>query len=103
MRKRKFDLHNGRKGAALAVRVTPNADENHVSGILSDGTIKISLADKTFDERLNHSLVIFLSEVLKISESKIEIVAGESGRDKLISILDLDAEAVQKLLLAGLD
>ena len=43
-----------------------------------------------------------MAEILDIPESKMEIVAGETGRDKLISILDLDADTAQKRIIAHL-
>jgi uncharacterized protein YggU (UPF0235/DUF167 family) len=33
--------------------------------------------------------------VLDVPRSKIEIIAGETGRDKLVSILDLASEEAQ--------
>jgi uncharacterized protein YggU (UPF0235/DUF167 family) len=47
--------------------------------------------------------VKFLSEVLGVPPSKIEIVAGQSGRDKLLSVLDIDKDEVHQRLLAYLE
>ncbi len=38
-----------------------------------------------------------------IPKSRLDIVAGVSGRDKLISVIDMDAETVHKRILAHLD
>jgi len=38
---RNYKLHNGKKGAAIAVRVTPRASKNSIVGVQSDGTIRI--------------------------------------------------------------
>ena len=43
MHARRFHLHDGKKGSALAVRVTPRASRNEIVEILSDGTVKIRL------------------------------------------------------------
>ena len=40
---RKFKLHDGKKGAALAIRITPRAKQNKVVDILSDGTVKVHI------------------------------------------------------------
>lgn len=37
---RKFDLHGGKRGSALAVRITPRSSRNQIVGVLSDGTVK---------------------------------------------------------------
>jgi len=98
MADRKYHLHNGQKGAALAVRITPRASSNQVVEILHDGSIRIRLTAASGDE-INSVLKAYLAQVLGVSEKAIEIVAGESGRDKLVSVLDLDSEtAHQKVI-----
>jgi uncharacterized protein (TIGR00251 family) len=96
---REFHLHDGKKGAALAIRVTPRSSKNEISEIQSDGTIKIHLTAPPVEGKANQELVEFLSQVLEIPPSKIDIVAGSNGRDKLVSILDLDAEMVHRRIL----
>ncbi len=99
MASREFRLHNGQKGAALAIRVTPRARKNEIVDILNDGTIKIRLTAPPVEGKANIALIKFLSSVLDVPRSKIEIVAGDTGRDKLVSILDLDAgEAHERIL-----
>jgi len=99
MTERKFHLHDGKKGAALAIRITPRANENRIVDILSDGTVKIHLAIEPFNEKTNEVLLNYLSEILNISTSRFEIVAGATGRDKLVSIIDLEADALHKKML----
>lgn len=102
MKKRQYRLHNGQKGAALAIRVTPRSSKNEIAGILNDGTVRIRLMAPPVEGRANEALVSFLADVLDVSRSKIEIVAGETGRDKLVSVLGLDAETVHKRILQHL-
>jgi uncharacterized protein (TIGR00251 family) len=102
MADRKYHLHSGKKGAAVAIRVTPRASRNEITEIQSDGTIKIRLTAPPVEGKANEELLKFLAEVLDISPSKLEIVAGETGRDKLVSILDLDAEAVHERIIRHL-
>jgi len=99
MEQRKFHLHGGRKGAALAVRVTPRSSRNEISEIQSDGTVRIRLTAPPVENKANEALVSFLSEVLGVAPSRIEVVAGVSGKAKLVSILDLDAETVHQRIL----
>ncbi len=100
---RNFDLHNGRRGAALAVRITPRASRNQIVGVLNDGTVKVHLAAETSDEETNQELINFLSDVLGAPRSRLEIVAGVSGRDKIVSVLDMDVETVNQRIIAHLD
>jgi len=102
MTDKKYHLHDGKKGAALAIRVTPRASRNEIIEILSDGTIRIRLTAPPAEEKSNRALIEFLSDVLGVAPSKIEVVAGATGRDKLVSIVDLDAETVHQRILKHL-
>lgn len=103
MPKRSFRLHDGRVGSALAVRVTPRASRNEVVEVMADGTVRIRITASPVDGEANEKLVAFLAEVLNVPKSRLEIVAGLSGRDKLISVLDMDAATVHKRIVAHLD
>lgn len=95
----KFHLHDGKKGAALAIRVTPRASRNEIAEVLSDGTVRIRLTAPPVEGKANEALVKFLADILDVAPSRIEIVAGVTGRDKLVSILELDAETVHQKIL----
>ena len=97
---RKFDLHDGEKGSALAVRITTRKGMRQIVKILKDGTIVINLSGKT--ENNNQELIKFLSKKLGIAQKKFDIIAGAEGKEKLISILDVDSEEIQELVLNNL-
>lgn len=103
MTPRNFNLHDGKKGAALAIRVTPRASRNEIVEILSDGTVRIRLTAPPVEDKANHALVKYLADILAIAPSRIEIVAGATGRDKLVSILDMEAEDVHRIILQHLE
>jgi uncharacterized protein len=100
---RKFHLHDGKRGVAMAVRVTPRASRNEVTAIQDDGTVRVRLESSPKGGDSNDALVSYLAEVLGVPRSKIEIVAGETGRDKLISILDMDKDELQNRLMAYIE
>ena len=83
---------NGRRGAALPVRVIPRASKNEIVEILSDQTVKIRLVASPADTDTNQELISFLAGLLSLPVSHFEIVAGENGRDKLVSILDISSQ-----------
>ncbi len=97
--KREFRLHDGKTGAAITVRVTPRASKNEIYEIMDDGTIKIRLTAPPVEGKANQALIDFLSEVLDVPKSSLEIVAGETGRDKIVTVLNLDAPTVQARIL----
>lgn len=99
MPERKYHFHDGKSGASLAVRITPRAMQNQIVEALSDGTIRIRLTSVNTDSSMNQELLTYLSGLLEVPQSKLEIVAGESSRDKLVAIFDLDAETVHQRLI----
>ena len=102
MADRKFNLHDGKKGSALAVRVTPRASRNEIVEMLDDGTIKIRIAAPPADSEANEALIEFLAEILGVEKSRLDIVAGATGRDKLIAVLDMDVETAHSRIVAHL-
>ena len=93
---------NGRKGAALPVRVIPRASKNQIVEILSDQTVKIRICAPADEDKTNEELISFLAQVLELPVSRFEIVAGQKGRDKLISILDISTTEVSKKILENM-
>jgi uncharacterized protein len=102
MSDRKFRLHGGQKGSALAVRVTPRASRNEIVEMLDDGTIKVRLAAPPVDNEANRALIEFLADILGVPKSRLDIVAGVTGRDKLIAVMDMDAETAHQRIVAHL-
>ena len=81
------------------IRVSPRAPRNEIAEIQSDGTVKIRLTAPPVDGKANAALIEFLAQVLGVPRTKIEILAGETSRDKLVSVLDLDAETASQRIL----
>lgn len=94
---RQFKFHDGEKGAALAVRVKHSKKASGFINVLRDGTIVVRLEKKPGD--INQNLVDFLAGELNIPKKKFQIIAGEEGDKKLISIIDLEPKLIQKKIL----
>ena len=92
-------MHSGKTGAAITVRVTPRMSKNEISEILNDGTVKIRLTAPPVDGKANQALIEFLASILDVKPANIEIVAGQTGRDKLLTVMGLSAEDVQVKIL----
>jgi uncharacterized protein (TIGR00251 family) len=100
--KRSYRLHDGKMGAAMAVRITPRAARNEIVEIQADGTVRIHLTATPVDGAANDELVGFLADILGVPKSRIDIVAGASGRDKLVSVLDMDSDEMHKRIVGHL-
>ena len=93
------NLHDGKKGAALAIRVKARGKKDLISGILGDGTVKIELTAPPVEGKANEALLKFLASKLEVSIKRLEIVAGAHGREKLVSILDMDPATLNRKIL----
>ncbi len=93
---RRFRFHNGRTGAAMAVHVTPRSRKNELTGISSDGTLRIRLTAPPVEGSANKALLELLAEILGVRTGALEIIAGEKGKDKIVSVVDLDANTVEE-------
>jgi uncharacterized protein len=94
-----FNLHHGKMGAAITVRVVPQSHRNEIKEIMKDGTVKIHLTSPADEAQTNQTLIAYLAEVLLVAAKNIEIVAGFSGKDKLVTILSIDSDMVQERIM----
>ncbi|MBN2555408.1 MAG: DUF167 domain-containing protein [Anaerolineales bacterium] len=92
---RKYKLHNGMHGAALTIRVTPRARKSGFGTAMGDGTLRVRLTSGADEESSNRALVAFMADVLGVEADRIEIVAGEKGLDKIVSVTSMSAENVE--------
>ena len=99
---RAFKLHSGKSGAALTLRVTPRARKTEFAGVLEDGILRVRVAAPPVEGKANAELLSFLAKVLGVRKNRIEIIAGQRGLDKIVSVLDLSAEEVQASISAWL-
>ncbi len=100
---RKFKLHNGKLGAAITVRVTPRARKSEFAGIMEDGTLRIRIQEPPVGGKANRALIAFLAKVLGVRANRIEIVAGETGLDKIVAVEAMSAEEVENRIQGWLD
>jgi uncharacterized protein (TIGR00251 family) len=88
-------IQPGDAGVVLAVRVIPRAKKNAVDGLMADGTLKVRLAAPPVEGKANQALVRYLAEILDVPAGQIEIIAGQRGRNKLISVKGINSEVIQ--------
>jgi len=83
--------------ATLAVRIQPRASKNGVMR-MEDGSFKIRLTAPPVDGAANEALVEFLSEILSVSKSSVEIISGHTSREKRVKISGIGEADVTRLL-----
>ncbi|RDW13942.1 DUF167 domain-containing protein [Paracoccus thiocyanatus] len=76
--------HLARPGAEIAVRVTPRASRNAV--ILDAGMIRVTVTTIPEDGKANAAVIKLLAKALGVAKSRLVLVRGATGRDKLFRL-----------------
>lgn len=86
----------------LMVHISPGTRKNQVVGITSDGVTKIKILAPPVEGKANLGLRKYLSIVLTIPVSKIEIERGEKSRNKMVKITGITYDdAINRLKIAA--
>ncbi|MBU4345130.1 MAG: YggU family protein [Proteobacteria bacterium] len=74
-------INKSTKGIIFKVFVQPNSSKNMIAGLYGD-TIKIKLTAPPVNGAANKMCIKYLANVLKIPQSKFEIISGHTSRIK---------------------
>ena len=66
------------------IRVTPHAKQNKV--VENDGALRVYTTVAPENGRANGAVIELLSDYLDVPKSRIKILKGLAGRDKVVSI-----------------
>ncbi len=69
----------------MPIRVTPRASRTSIDGVV-DGRLRIRVTASPVDGAANEAVERLIAETLGVPPSTVRIVAGGSGRSKLIAI-----------------
>lgn len=79
------------------VRVQPRASRTELAGE-HDGALKLRLGAPPVDGKANEACRRFLADLLDVRLNAVEIVNGESSRDKRIRVRGVTAEQLRRRL-----
>ena len=69
----------------VQIKVTPNASKNQIVG-WEENILRVRIKGVPEKGRVNEELIAFLSSILEIPKSNIEIVSGHTSRIKRLKI-----------------
>ena len=82
-----------KNGILLNLKVSPNASKNEI--VLTDDGVKVRITAQPVDGKANKALVEFLSKELKIPKTSIDVVKGNTNKEKNLLFKVFDEEKVK--------
>ena len=77
--------HLAQPGAEYVCRVTPGA--RHTALVLEDGVIRVHVTTAPEDGKANRAVAELLARALGVAKSRLELVRGQTARDKVFRLL----------------
>ena len=84
--------------ADLAIRLQPRAKREEVVGERA-GAIVIRVTAPPVDGKANAALCAFVAKAAGVPASHVDVVRGQTSRDKIIRVRDVTAEQLRSALL----
>ena len=69
-------------GLIIRLKIVPNSSKNEI--ILEDEFIKVKVTAQPIENKANKALIEFLSKQFKIPKTKIQILKGETSKEKTV-------------------
>ncbi len=79
-------------GLIIKLKISPNASKNEI--IKTEEGVKVKITAQPIDGKANKALIEFLSKHFKIPKSSIEILRGETSKEKTLLIKTRDDDKI---------
>lgn len=92
-----LELNEKDGGVTIRVRVQPRASRTEIIGEHA-GAIKMRVAAPPVNGKANEECRRYLAKLLKVGATSVEIISGDSSRDKVIRVSNISALRVLEAL-----
>ena len=83
-------------GLLIRIKIVPNSSKNDL--IIENEFIKVKVTAQPIENKANKALVEFLSKRFKVPKTSIEIVKGDTSKEKTLLFSIKDEEKKQKII-----
>ena len=83
-------------GLIIKIKIVPNSSKNDI--ILESDFIKIKVTAQPIENKANKALVEFLSKTFKIPKTSIEILKGDTSKEKTLLLKTNDKEKLTNIV-----
>ncbi len=79
----------------IKLKISPNASKNEI--IKTDEIVKVKVTAQPIENKANKALIEFLSKNFKVPKSSIEIVKGETSKEKTILFKNISSDKMVEI------
>ena len=72
----------------IKVKIVPGSSKNKIVGVYNNA-LKIAITSPPVDGKANKKCIAYLAKYFDVAKSKIEIISGQTSKNKLIRIYDI--------------
>ena len=83
-------------GILIRIKIVPNSSKNDL--IIEDEFIKVKVTAQPIENKANKALVEFLSKKFKVPKTSIQIVKGDTSKEKTLLFSINDEEKKQNII-----
>jgi uncharacterized protein YggU (UPF0235/DUF167 family) len=80
----------------FAVRLTPRGGADRIDGVSDEGVLQARVAAPAVGGAANAALIHLLADELDVTRSSVQMVAGATGRNKLIVVDGISPQEVER-------
>ena len=84
------------EGILVNLKIVPNTSKNGI--VLEDEFVKVKITAQPIEGKANKALVEFLSKEFKVPKTSIEIVKGETTKEKTVFFKISDEEKCKNII-----
>jgi uncharacterized protein len=92
----RLDARQTSGGVRFTVRLQPRASKNEIAGF-QGSALKVRVTAPPVEGMANESLIELISTALKISRRSVCIVSGSASRMKILEVVGVSLESVQRM------
>jgi uncharacterized protein (TIGR00251 family) len=90
-------LTQTQKGVYITIWAKPKGSKSLVLGV-KDGALLVKLCAPPVEGKANSELIKLMAKTLGVSKSEVELVSGQSGRNKRIFVSSISKEEILQAL-----
>ncbi len=79
----------------IKLKISPNASKNEI--IKNNTEIKVKITAQPIENKANKALIEFLSKKFKVAKSNIEIVKGETSKEKTLLFKNISSDKMVEI------